>query len=45
MVAGSGSSTLQITTRGTTPKGTSTLTITGTSGTLKHSVSVSLIVN
>jgi subtilase family serine protease len=45
-VTGSGSSTLQITTRGTTPKGTSTLTITGsTSGIPTHSVPVSLIVN
>ncbi len=43
-VNGSGSSTMTVTTAGTTPTGTVTLTITGSSGTLTHSTKVSLVV-
>ncbi|NUQ28371.1 MAG: hypothetical protein HOQ35_07645 [Acidobacteriaceae bacterium] len=43
-VAGSGSSTLTVTTATTTPVGTYTLTITGASGTLTHSATVTLVV-
>jgi subtilase family serine protease len=43
-VAGSGNSTLTVTTSSTTPAGTSTLTITGTSGSLVHSTTVTLVV-
>jgi hypothetical protein len=42
---GSGSSTLTVTTAGSTPTGTVTLTITGTSGTLSHSITVMLTIN
>lgn len=44
-VAGSGSSTLSVSTSSTTPAGTFTLTITGTSGSLTHSATVTLVVN
>ncbi|QEE30737.1 DUF1349 domain-containing protein [Terriglobus albidus] len=43
-VAGSGSSTLTVSTATTTPVGTYTLTITGASGTLTHSATVTLAV-
>jgi hypothetical protein len=43
-VAGAGSTTLEVTTAGTTPVGTSMLTITGTSGSLSRMVNVSLAV-
>jgi len=44
-VTGSGTSTLTVTTAASTPTGTYALTITGTSGSLVHSATVSLIVN
>jgi hypothetical protein len=44
-VNGSGSSTLTVNTTSTTPGGTYTLVVTGTSGSVAHSVSVSLTVN
>jgi hypothetical protein len=44
-VAGSGSSTMTVTTSGTTPPGSYPLTITGTSGSLVHTTSVTLIVS
>lgn len=44
-VAGSGSSTLTVTTSASTPVGSYTLGITGATGTLSHSVSVTLSVN
>jgi hypothetical protein len=44
-VTGSGSSTLTVGTAKSTPRGTVTLTITGTSGSLVHSTSVTLAVN
>jgi hypothetical protein len=44
-ISTSGSSTLTITTATNTPAGTNTLTITGTSGSLQHSATVTLIVN
>src|SRR5205807_1575236 len=44
-VAGSGTSTLTVTTMSSTPVGTYTLTITGTGGSLVHSTTVSLVVN
>ncbi len=43
-VAGTGSSTMSVTTSTTTPAGTYTITITGTSGTLVHSTTVTLVV-
>jgi hypothetical protein len=44
-VAGSGSSTLNVSTSASTPAATSTLTITGTSGGTSHTTSVNLVVN
>jgi len=44
-VAGSGSSAMTVTTSGTTPPGSYPLTITGTSGSLVHTASVTLIVS
>src|SRR5262249_41436252 len=44
-VPGTGSSTLTVTTTGSTPVGTSTWTITGPSGSLTHPTTVSLVVN
>lgn len=44
-VAGSGSSTLTVSTAATTPTGTYTLTISGISGSLSHSITVALVVN
>ncbi|PYX90747.1 MAG: hypothetical protein DMG67_12240 [Acidobacteria bacterium] len=44
-MTGSGSATLNVSTSSTTPAATSTLTITGASGSLSHSSAVSLVVN
>src|SRR5207248_3322400 len=44
-LAGSGSSTLTVTTSASTPVGTSTLIVTGTSGNLSRSDTVTLVVN
>ena len=43
-VSAGGSSTMTVTTNTRTPKGTYTLTVTGTAGSLKHSIPVTLIV-
>jgi len=43
-VTGSGSTTLSVTTSGTTPAGTYTLAIIGTSGPVSHTVNVTLVV-
>ena len=44
-LTGSGSTTLAVTTATTTPQGTYTLTIRGTSGTFSHTTQVTLVVN
>jgi hypothetical protein len=44
-IAGSGSSTLTVTTTGSTPAGSPVLTLTGTSGSLTHSAAATLVVN
>jgi hypothetical protein len=44
-VAGSGSSVMTVTTQRKTPRGTHTLTIVGTSGTLSHTTTVQLVVD
>jgi hypothetical protein len=44
-VAGSGNSTMSVTTSTSTPAGSYPLTITGTSGTLSHTTSVTLVIN
>jgi PKD repeat protein len=44
-VTGSGSTTVNVSTSGTTPSGSYPLTITATSGSLSHSVDVTLVVN
>ena len=44
-VTGSGSSTLSVTTSGTTPAGTYTLAMTATSGPVSHTANVTLVVN
>lgn len=44
-VSGSGASTMTITTAATSPTGTYRVTVTGSTGTLSHSASVSLVVN
>ncbi|HEV2492108.1 MAG TPA: hypothetical protein VG204_03455 [Terriglobia bacterium] len=44
-VTGSGSSTMSVTTSGSTPTGSYTVTVTGTSGGLTHSTTVTLVVS
>ena len=44
-VAGSGSSTMTITTAASSPVGTYTVKVTGATATLSHSANVSLVVN
>jgi hypothetical protein len=44
-ITGSGSSTMTVSTKSRTPRGTFTLTIKGTSGSLSHTTTVSLTVN
>jgi hypothetical protein len=44
-VMGAGNSTLAVTTTGSTPVGTSTLTLKGVSGSVTHTTTVSLVVN